>query len=376
MAPINTAAWLPARSVKPLQVGPAPYTSPDPGQIVVRNNAVAINPLDWIKQSMGNMLMGYIKYPFILGGDVAGMVVEIGPGVLRFRPGDRVMGLAFATARESNNPAEGGFQQFTVIREPYAVTLPDFVSDEAACAVPLTLATAAYGLFHDDFLRLDRPRVPAPATRNRAVIVTAGASSVGANAVQLARAAGYEVFSTCSPKNAPFVLSLGAAQVFDYRSRTLLADLRAALGTRELCGAYAVGDGSVELCTEILRRHPGPVSKRFVAFAGAPLPADKLASPLGLLGFGASMAWWAAKRAVVARTSHVQYKWIDGKDLLMDGNVVATAVFRDFLPRALKAGQFVPAPPPLVVGQGLDKIQEAMDVQKKGVSAQKVVVIL
>ncbi|KAI1774982.1 GroES-like protein [Hypoxylon cercidicola] len=375
MPPTNTAAWLPAKSVKPLQIGPAPYTPPGPGQIVVKNGAVAINPLDWIKQLLGDMLLSHIKYPFILGGDVAGEVVEIGPGVRRFQVGDRVLGQAVSSAPDSNNPAEGGFQQYTIIRESYAAALPDFVPYEEACVVPLTLATAAYGLFHHDFLALDAPRVPAPPTGDRALIVTAGASSVGANAVQLAAAAGYEVISTSSPKNFDLVKRLGASRVLDYHSKTLARDLLAAVRGKHLAGAYAVGDGSVEACTEVLRRHAG-AKRKFVAFAGAPLPADKMASALGMVAYASSMAWWVGRRAVAARTSGVKYKWIDGKDLLKEDNVVSRLVFQDFLPRALEARQFVPAPPPLVVGTGLDKIQEAMDLQMKGVSAQKIVVSL
>ncbi|XXG98170.1 hypothetical protein Hte_004491 [Hypoxylon texense] len=377
MPPTNTAAWLPAKSVKPLQIGPAPYTPPGPGQIVVKNGAVAINPLDWIKQSLGDMLLGHIKYPFVLGGDVSGTVVEVGPGVRRFQVGDRVLGQAVAVAPESNNPAEGGFQQYTVIRELYAAAIPDFVSHEEACVIPLTLATAGYGLFHHDFLALDLPQVPAAPARNQALIVTAGASSVGANAVQLAVAAGYEVVSTSSPQNFDFVRRLGAARVLDYHSRTLARDLLEAVRGKELAGAYAVGDGAVEACTEVLRRCPGTTTRRkFVAFAGSPLPPEKASSTLGMVAYAGSMAWWFGKRAVAARTSGVKYKWIDGKDMLKEDNVVARAVFRDFLPRALEARQFVPAPPPLVVGSGLEKIQEAMDLQMKGVSAQKVVVSL
>ena len=87
-----------------------------------------------------------------------------------------------------------------------------------------------------------------------------------------------------------------------------------------------------------------------MAFAGAPLPADKVGSTLAMLGYAGSMAWWFGRRAVAARTSGVRYRWIDGKDLLKEDNVVGRLVFRDFLPRALEARQFVPAPPPALRG--------------------------
>lgn len=55
---------------------------------------------------------------------------------------------------------------------------------------------------------------------------------------------------------------------------------------------------------------------------------------------------------------------------------VGKAVWQDFLPGALKSGQFVPAPDEEVVGKGLDALQEAFDKQKAGVSAKKIVVSL
>jgi NADPH:quinone reductase-like Zn-dependent oxidoreductase len=77
-----------------LEVGPAPYTSPGEDQIVVRNHAVAIDPLDWIIQVDGNLAYRWLKYPTVLGSDVAGEVVEVGRAVTRFRVGDRVLGHA------------------------------------------------------------------------------------------------------------------------------------------------------------------------------------------------------------------------------------------------------------------------------------------
>jgi hypothetical protein len=57
-------------------------------------------------------------------------------------------------------------------------------------------------------------------------------------------------------------------------------------------------------------------------------------------------------------------------------NHVGQAIFEDFLPKALEARTFIPAPEPLVVGKGLESIQGAVDLQCKGTSAKKVVVLL
>jgi NADPH:quinone reductase-like Zn-dependent oxidoreductase len=96
--PTNTAAWINAKRAK-LEVRPAPYTSPGDDQIVIRNYAVAINPLDWIIQVAGNVAYRWLKYPTVLGSDVAGEVVEVGKAVTRFRVGDRVLGTRWAATR-------------------------------------------------------------------------------------------------------------------------------------------------------------------------------------------------------------------------------------------------------------------------------------
>jgi hypothetical protein len=55
---------------------------------------------------------------------------------------------------------------------------------------------------------------------------------------------------------------------------------------------------------------------------------------------------------------------------------VGHAIYRDFLPAALKSGQFKAKPDPKVTGHGLESIQGGLTAQKKGVSAAKVVVTL
>jgi hypothetical protein len=55
---------------------------------------------------------------------------------------------------------------------------------------------------------------------------------------------------------------------------------------------------------------------------------------------------------------------------------VSKAIYEDFMPQALAEGRYIAAPEPVVVGKGLDHIQAALDAQRQGVSAKKVVVTL
>lgn len=349
-SPENKAAWLPASKVTPLEIGPAPYTAPGPRQIVVKNAALGINSVDWAKQLLGEGLLGYITYPFILGEDVAGTVVEVGEGVKRFSVGDRVV--ATASAISVNNTAEGGFQLYTPIREWMAAPLPDSISFEQASVLPLAILTASHGLFDTDYLGLDLPTVPArqPGNGKRAVVITGGASVVGSTAIQLAVSAGYDVVSTASPKNFGYVKALGATHVFDYKSDTVVDDISAAVKGLHLAGGYSIGDNSVKLLADVLAKHEGPSTNKFIALAG---------------GQGES-----------TNDPSIEVKFILlGPDSVGPDSITGK-VYTDFLPDALAKGQFVPAPDATVVGKGLEKIQEAFGIHMQGVSAKKIVVSL
>src|SRR5271156_3372026 len=269
--PSNTAAWLVAKHAK-LEVKSAPYTPPRENEIVVENHAVAINPIDWAKQAVGAMLFSFIQYPFVLGEDLAGEVVAVGKNVSRFKVGDRVLGHALAIRKERNNPAEGAFQTFTVVADHMASPIPDAMSYESAAVLPLALSTAACGLFQKDYLALQYPSVP-PKPTGKTLLVWGGSTSVGCNAIQLAVAAGYEVIATASPKNFDYVRKLGAIEVFDYNSKTVVDDLIHAFEGKKTAGALSVGPGSAGPCVEIVH---GCKGDKFVTRVSAPIGLDAL----------------------------------------------------------------------------------------------------
>lgn len=87
-APQNQAAWLHEAGTA-LKVGEAPLPTAGPGEIIVKNAAVAVAPLDNHIQDIGIFVQ---QWPSTLGSDVAGEVYEVGEGVTRFKKGDRVIG--------------------------------------------------------------------------------------------------------------------------------------------------------------------------------------------------------------------------------------------------------------------------------------------
>ncbi|RYG58662.1 Zn-dependent oxidoreductase, partial [bacterium] len=225
-----------------------------------------------------------------------------------------------------------------------------------------------------DQLGLQHPALDAKPT-GQTLLVWGGSTSVGSNAIQLAVAAGYEVITTASPKNFEYVKQLGASQVFDYNSPTVVKDIIKAFQGNTSAGAIAIGSTSVEACLDIMNACEG---NKFVSIATFPVSFDTLAPSSNvrlqmlkqaprLLSFGLSMVFKSRLRRI--RTS-----FIIGTTLM--NNEVSKVIYEDFLPQALAIGSYVAAPEPHVVGKGLDCVQVGLDLQVKGVSAKKIVVSL
>ena len=371
--PENNAVWLPAKRA-PFALGPAAYTEPGEGEIVVRNAAVAINPMDWILQRVGDIIFPWLTYPTVLGSDVAGEVVAVGRGVTRFAIGDRVIGHAVGSGQDRNRAAEGAFQTRTVVCANMAAPIPPGLSFEAAAVLPLGLSTAAAGLFQADFLALKPPSAN-PEPTGETVVVWGGSTSVGANAIQLAVAAGYAVIATASPGNFDFVRRLGASHAFDYASPTAVSDVLVALQGQRLAGALAIGVGSAGKCLDVVA---GAEGLRFVALATP--PASFAAVPAGhgrlarLVPVMAGFVTGNLALAIKARRAGAVTRFIFGSSIRT--NDVGRMIYEDFLPAALAEGRYRAAPEALIAGRGLAAIPAAIEQHRQGVSARKLVVTL
>ncbi|KAI2615226.1 GroES-like protein [Hypoxylon sp. NC1633] len=340
MSATNNAAWIKAAKSRPFVVEPAPMWTPEANEILVKNHAVAINPVDGSLQAGG---WWPLNYPTMLGQDTSGVVTAVGPGVTQFKVGDRVVGHAvgMATKRDQDN----SFQEYTILQTNMTAHIPDNIPFEKASVLPLAMSTAACALYQDNTLKLDLPKVPRPAPNGKTVIVWGGASAVGSNAIQLAVNSGYEVITTASPKNFEYVKKLGASQVFDYKSPTIQEDLIKAMKGKTSAGALdCIGGPPQGILQQVVFQSEG----------------------------GKGVA--STKRGWPEPPEGVSMYSLFGTTL--KDNFVGKAVYNDFLPAALKAGTYVPAPDPIIVGKGVGKIQDAVDLINKGVSAAKVVVTL
>jgi NADPH:quinone reductase-like Zn-dependent oxidoreductase len=176
----------------------APRSQPQAGEVVVRVHAAGVNPIDW------KVREGYMKdfwphkFPLILGWDVSGTVEEVGPGVSRFKIGDKVYSLADPTRN-------GAYADYIVVRESELALKPNSLHHIRAAAVPLAALTAWQSLFDTAQLQ--------PGQR---VLIHAASGGVGHFAVQLAKWKGAYVFATASTKNQDLLRELGVDEPIDY----------------------------------------------------------------------------------------------------------------------------------------------------------------
>lgn len=350
MKVVNYAAWIPSHGAQ-LEVADAPFpTDVADDEVVIKNKAVAVNPVDWKIQSAPEPIFN-IKYPYILGSDVAGEVVGVGAAVTHLSKGDRVIGHALGLS-SGGGPAYGGFQLYPKLKAVTVARIPGAVPFEQAVVLPLSISTAAAGLYLKDTLGLRVPTAPGASEgkKKETLLLWGGSSSVGSSVVQLAVASGYDVVATASPANYAYVKSLGASLVLDYHNPDIVAILAGLLktsGTR-LVGAYdAIGlDATVRSSAAVV----------------AALGGGKVAS------VGAAPEDAGGKGVDVVRVS--------APSLVSKEPGVVRAIWGEYVPAALEAGTLVPRPRELVVGRGLYFVQSGLDTNKAGVSAAKVVITL
>ncbi|KUI29567.1 polyketide synthase [Mycobacterium sp. IS-1742] len=248
--------------------------APGPGEIEVSVTASNLNFAD--------VLVAYGRYPSFegrlpnLGGDFAGVVTGVGPGVTEHRIGDRVAGIS----------ANGAWATFVTCDANLAVTLPEGLPEKQAAAVPSAHATAWYSLH-------DLARIGA---RDK-VLIHSATGGVGQAAVAIAKAAGAEIYATAgSPERRKMLRDMGIEHVYDSRSTAFADEIR-----RDTDG-YGVDI--------VLNSLPGAAQRaglellsfggRFVEIGKRDIYGD---SKMGLFPFRRNLAFYAVDLALLTLTN-------------------------------------------------------------------------
>ncbi|WP_125567177.1 NADP-dependent oxidoreductase [Companilactobacillus insicii] len=185
-------------------------------EVLVEVKATSVNPIDWKLREGYLAEMIPLKFPIVLGWDVAGVITRVGQKVQNFKTGDKVLARPDLTNR-------GTYAEYTAVKEDKLAMLPDNVSYEEAAALPLAGLTAWQGIYEN----LD-------VKSGQTVLMQGGAGGVGIIAIQLLKHIGAHVVTTASSKNKEFLEDLGADEIIDYHDTdfsTVLSNVDAVFDT-------------------------------------------------------------------------------------------------------------------------------------------------
>ncbi|KAI7751085.1 hypothetical protein M8C21_014052 [Ambrosia artemisiifolia] len=175
-----------------------PIPKPSKGELLLKLEATSINPVDWKIQK------GMLR-PLFPPTDVAGEVIDVGPGVNNFKVGDKVVSMLDVFKG-------GGLSEYAVGNQKLTVLRPPEVSAAEGAGLPVAGLTALQALTYHGGITLDKT---SPTTN---VLITAASGGVGQYAVQLAKLGNVHVTATCGERNIDLVKGLGADEVIDYKT--------------------------------------------------------------------------------------------------------------------------------------------------------------
>ena len=215
--------------VETLTYGDLPEPEPGPNDVKIRVRACALNRLDLYTREGARGTRVRFDGPHILGGDVAGDVVEVGSEVTRLRSGDRVVVNPRLTCRQCRycisgeeelceksgmlgSTTSGGYAEYVSLPAVNAVTMPDSLSYEQAASLPT--------VFLPSWTILVRKAALQPW---ETALILSASSGVGTAAIQVAKnIVGANVITTTSTEEkAQRALELGADHVINYSNEDI-----------------------------------------------------------------------------------------------------------------------------------------------------------
>ncbi|GAA2746932.1 NADP-dependent oxidoreductase [Kitasatospora cinereorecta] len=226
-----------------LALADRPMPSAGPGELVLKVEAAALNPLDLALVTGAARELYPVRHPLVVGMDVAGTVEEVGAGVVGYAPGDPV--LAFVGQA-------GAVAEYTVAAPgPRLAPRPPGLDAVRAAALPESGMTAVC------LLRAVGLRA------GESVLVVGATGGIGLYAVQLAHSLGARVIATATAQDAAYVRELGAADTVDYRERDVVQE------------TLTLVPAGVDVVVDLVNRGDGLAES-----ARAARPGGRLVSPL------------------------------------------------------------------------------------------------
>jgi NADPH2:quinone reductase len=191
-------------SANVIQYGDLPTPRPTGAEVLVKVEAVSVNPIDTYIRNGADFWE--LPKPYIVGCDLAGVVETVGPEATRFQVGNRVWGSNQGLLRR-----QGTFAEYCAVDEQWLYPLPDGVDFETGAACSLVGITAHLGLFQNARL-----------SAGETIVVHGGTGGVGAMVVQMAKAVGARVIATGgTDEKVETCRALGADIAINYKTRNV-----------------------------------------------------------------------------------------------------------------------------------------------------------
>jgi len=302
-----------------------------PDELLVQVHAAAVNPIDNMVPAGTFEPVLHFKLPAVLGSDLAGVVVDVGSHVTRFKPGDEVFASVFDLGR-------GSLAEFVAVPESVAALKPPNLDFVQAAAVPMVALTSWQALKERINLR-----------RGQKVFIPAGSGGIGTFAIQVAHQLGAQVGTTVSAGSVELVRGLGADEIVDYKKQefeTVLSGYDAVLGTVQ-------GD-AIEKSLGILK--PG---SQIVSLVG---PLDPGFAEKRGLNFFLKFVFVLMSRKIrrLAGKRDVAYSFLfvrpDGQQLTEIGELLKTERIRPVIDKVFPFGQAKQALDYLALGRAKGKV--------------------
>lgn len=177
-------------------------------EVLVQIHSAGVNVIDLLIRNGDFKLFLPMKPPFILGRDVAGIVIKVGSNVSKFKVGDEVYS-------SSGDHHRGTYAEYISIAENEVALKPKNLTNEEAASIPLVGLTSWQALVESANIK-----------KGQKVFIQAGSGGVGTFAIQLAKHLGAFVATTTSATNIDLVKSLGADLIIDYKTEDFETKLK------------------------------------------------------------------------------------------------------------------------------------------------------
>ncbi len=300
-------------------------------ELLIQVHAASVNPVDnMILTGMFKPVL-HFQLPATLGSDLSGVVIEVGSGVTRFKPGDAVFANIF-------DLGTGAIAEFAVVPERLAAPKPAHLDFVQAASIPMVGLTSWQALKERAHLRAGQK-----------VFIPAGSGGIGTFAIQLAKHLGAHVGTSTSTGNVELVRRLGADEVIDYKKQEfekVLSGYDAVLGT--------VKGDAIEKSLGILK--PGGA---IISLVG---PLDAAFARARRLNFVLTFVFGLMSRKIMrlAKKRDVTYAFLfarpDGAQLSEIGELLATERIRPVIDKVFPFEQAKDALAYLAEGHAKGKV--------------------